>query len=511
MNNSDNDSSCQHFTCDSSTCSHSSSRYNNLLRHYRQNPSHKPENNNLRPQGRPRENADDVISSVFDDNLAPGTRSARAKAFVSKLSDEEVKKHCLPRLVQLSKPLEFLLESAKTWNGLSVSNVASRFKELRDGLVHKYPELVTSVFAANTTHTQSPTQSDNEVLEFMEKNKNLTCKLILDGKNEQSLFKEILMPMVYQKHFKSFIDFSCGLVGSLGISQRDMQDILRNKWGRTIAEVLGINIFPPKDDVVKCLRAKKEELADQVGLNFEEKSNGIVVATVNVAKYLEYLLSRPGIQNAITFPKKAMIIYQFTDLAPWLKWSRFSNAITTSRIKVVDPYNLQSLIITCGAYLGQDDYETLSLCFKGLYDQILDTDAVELPHEEEPIKMHVRSTADGKQRRLDTGNSTAKSTYPICDAPEHCKQLGDMTLVSSGPEWTVQDTKELATRYRVWLNGKTDNAQNRREFAKLNLGNMGRENLTGVDMKDYFIGGVHLAFRSAETISGRIGQCATGN
>ena len=40
---------------------------------------------------------------------------------------------------------------------------------------------------------------------------------------------------------------------------------------------------------------------------------------------------------------------------------------------------------------------------------------------------------------------------------------------------------------------------------------MGRQNLTGVDMKDYYIGGFHLAIRAAETISDRIGQCATGN
>jgi hypothetical protein len=235
------------------------------------------------------------------------------------------------------------------------------------------------------------------------------------------------------------------------------------------------------------------------------------VATISVSKYLEYLLSRPGMQSAITFPKGAMIIYQFTDLAPWLKWSRFSSGITTSRIKVVDPYNLQSLIITCGAYLGQDDYDTLSLCFKGLYDQIQDLDVVQLPNEKDPIKIYTRSIADGKQRRLDTGNSSAKSTYPICDAPEHCTQLGDMTLVSTGPEWTVQDAKELAFKYITWLSGRKDNPQNRREFAKLNHGNMGRVNLVGNNLADYFIGGMHLGLRSAESISGRIGQCATGN
>ena len=147
------------------------------MRRYRQNPSHKPEN--LRQQGRPSETADDVISSVFNDNLAPGTRSARAKVFVSKLSDEELQKHCLPRLVKLLKPWQFLLESAKTWNGLHLSNIVSQFKELKEGLLLKYPELLmTTLF---TTDTQKPTQCDSDLLlEFIKKNKHLTCNFILD-------------------------------------------------------------------------------------------------------------------------------------------------------------------------------------------------------------------------------------------------------------------------------------------------------------------------------------------
>lgn len=57
-------------------------------------------------------------------------------------------------------------------------------------------------------------------------------------------------------------------------------------------------------------KAKKGELVHQVGLTFEQKRNGILVATVNVTKYLQYLLSRAGTQNAIDFPQNAMIVYQ---------------------------------------------------------------------------------------------------------------------------------------------------------------------------------------------------------
>jgi len=36
---------------------------------------------------------------------------------------------------------------------------------------------------------------------------------------------------------------------------------------------------------------------------------------------------------------------------------------------------------------------------------------------------------DGKERRLSTGSSSAKSTYPIPEAPEHQIQLGNMKII----------------------------------------------------------------------------------
>ena len=216
-------------------------------------------------------------------------------------------------------------------------------------------------------------------------------------------------------------------------------------------------------------------------------------------------------QNTVPLPKSNIIVYHFTDLAPWLKWSRFSTGITTLRLKVVEPYNLQSLVITCGAYLGGDDYNTLSQCFRNLYEQISQLDKIDLGGDKGVVNVIVRCTADGKQRRVDTGNSSARSTYPICDAPEHLTQLGDMSIISNGPEWKVEDTEELCNKYKSWLDNKIDNKQNRCEFAKSHLGNVGKVNITGTDMENYYVGAVHLALRSAESIATRIGQCAAGN
>lgn len=136
-------------------------------------------------------------------------------------------------------------------------------------------------------------------------------------------------------------------------------------------------------------------------------------------------------ENAVKTPQGRIMIYHFTDLAPWLKWFRFSTGITTLRLKVVEPYNLQSLVITCGAYLGPDDYDTLSKCFDTLYKQILELNKVNLQAVGKEVYVIKRCTSDGKQRRIDSGNSSAKSSYPI--APEQVSQLGNMCIVCNVP------------------------------------------------------------------------------
>ena len=107
---------------------------------------------------------------------------------------------------------------------------------------------------------------------------------------------------------------------------------------------------------------------------------------------------------------------------------------------------------------------------------------------------------DGKQQTEETGSSSAKSTYPIPETPEHTKQLGDMKTVCSEPVWSVEDAKTLATDYSDWLGGKPDNQANRRLFAKLHLGNQGRCNITGTNISNNYPGTFHLAVRIVESI-----------
>jgi len=48
---------------------------------------------------------------------------------------------------------------------------------------------------------------------------------------------------------------------------------------------------------------------------------------------------------------------------------------------------------------------------------------------------------DGEERRISTGSSSAKSTYPIPEAPEHQIQLGNMKIICPELFWTVTDAE----------------------------------------------------------------------
>lgn len=137
--------------------------------------------------------------------------------------------------------------------------------------------------------------------------------------------------------------------------------MLRNTWGNYLTSVLRVNVIPPKVLIVKNLKEIKKELSKILGLHFEVHGD-VVVAKVNVSKCLEYLLSRPAVQISEIAPRDKILMFQFTDLASWLKWI-LPVSVCTSSFKVVECHNLSRLVITAGVYLGPDDYDTIRECF----------------------------------------------------------------------------------------------------------------------------------------------------
>ena len=168
-----------------------------------------------------------------------------------------------------------------------------------------------------------------------------------------------------------------------------------------------------------------------------------------------------------------MIVMNYTDSFPWLKWSRHFTGETSVRVKIIELYNLLSTVLTVALYLGNDDFDTVKNCAGVVYEQLKQLKTIKHPLSGKEIKIVRRSCGDGKERRSSTGNSSAKSSYPIPEAPEHHSELGDMKLLWPCPVWSVEDTESLETKFKTEFSGK----DKRREFAKQNLGNIGRKNI----------------------------------
>ena len=146
----------------------------------------------------------------------------------------------------------------------------------------------------------------------------------------------------------------------------------------------------------------------------------------------------------------------------------------------------------------------IKLGFEDIYNQLTSLRSLQINGKN--IEFIPRAVADGKQRRLDTGKSTAKSSYCIPEAPEHKTQLGDMTIACTSP---VEEAS-LESDYIQFRGTRKESNKIRADFAVTHFGNVGKANITNIPIRDYYCGVTHLVLRSSETISLRISSCFEG-
>ena len=127
----------------------------------------------------------------------------------------------------------------------------------------------------------------------------------------------------------------------------------------------------------------------------------------------------------------------------------------------MEPYNLLSSISTVCSWLGPDDYNHVSNLGRETLQQLSSLKTVYHPYLKKNIEVLVRGVADGCQRRSITGSSSAISTYPIPESPEHQKQPGDMSIICNEPVWKVGMTEKAEGDYKAWLEKRVDNNENR--------------------------------------------------
>ena len=116
-----------------------------------------------------------------------------------------------------------------------------------------------------------------------------------------AIFKDFIMLEIFWKEYSWFEVFSCGIVGSFGIGQKETQDILRNKWGKKLEMVIGINPISSKDKIFGKLNDHHQELLKKISLEFNVFEE-LVVGHVGFTQYITLFLSQTGTQSAINMP-----------------------------------------------------------------------------------------------------------------------------------------------------------------------------------------------------------------
>ena len=86
--------------------------------------------------------------------------------------------------------------------------------------------------------------------------------------------------------------------------------------------------------------------------------------------------------------------------------------------------------------MGSDEFSTTKICGEKVYKQLAELKEIIFPKTGQTLSVLRRTTADSKARRTSTGNSTACSSNPIPEAPEHIDQLGDMKVLFEKPLWS---------------------------------------------------------------------------
>ena len=117
------------------------------------------------------------------------------------------------------------------------------------------------------------------------------------------------------------------------------------------------------------------------------------------------------------------------------------------------------------------------------------------------IKFFRRSCGDGKKEE-DHQPAVLLPSLPIPSLkPQNIRASWEtQDFICPHPVWEVEETVVMEEQFQNTLNDKAPTKQKRREFAKQNMGNMGRHNICGTPLVDFHPGTAFLGFRSAETL-----------
>ncbi len=248
------------LTCQ--TCEHSFSSQGNVSRHYTIYPDHRPESE---------PNSKDAVAIFLNSGLSSYHRKARIRELFNQLTDEEIVEIALPRVARKASTSRFVYEKCKNKSGeISEKAVKEELKKLCVNLHWTFPSIPPNLVSENSLASDSPKQAtprhdmcapDRKLLRFLDDrnvkksllehlittNENLACETMLDC-CDGSIVKNTFMPLFVKKHHGEFLEFGLGLVSSFGISQNQLNTVLRGHWGKKLEEKTGLNPILPRYD-----------------------------------------------------------------------------------------------------------------------------------------------------------------------------------------------------------------------------------------------------------------------
>ena len=154
-------------------------------------------------------------------------KTTRVRKLLNCLNDEELVDLVLPRIAKIVSPVDFLLHGTD-----GTRDFHSKLCKFRNELFLRFPEL-QALFCPEPSPSTGFYNQRQVFTEIVQKNKPYSCDWLLEIDNG-SFFKDVVMPCVFRKQHSAFMEFSCGIVGSLAIGQKETHDVLRNKGGEKI-------------------------------------------------------------------------------------------------------------------------------------------------------------------------------------------------------------------------------------------------------------------------------------
>jgi len=323
----------------------------------------------------------------------------------------------------------------------------------------------------------------------------------------QTIAFEKTLKKLREKHAEIFLEISYLLHSLCGIGQRLMQDVVRNHIFKKLQPLLYINPIVPISQITEKRQHFTEEIL-KGSLGFRSMTSNDTVGVIgNVQKILEWYLRFQGTGEIYLTPNDLMYTILYCDAYPFFKNSKNCNSQGSVQLRIVSNCGIVD-VLPVARWFGEDTYKFTSFYARKVHEQFKD---LEIEFGGKKVKVKRTLLSDGKSRREESGKSAATSLYGLPEAPVRKDQYSDMTIIAPILS-TAQRTNYFAQKWQQ-LGIKPSVSfllssffflllnffffkKNQSAFERSSKGESGRENFTGVDMHEWFLGHLHAILNS---------------